>query len=110
MTIHKERRMAITLERCAQIDLSTLETEGKSPRYLDWLGTRLQYFNTCVHKVHGENFNLKELTVDDDREFIRELMDRDVKYSIRPLSKPRSGKLSIPYLNGIGRAMRSFSN
>jgi site-specific recombinase XerD len=110
MANRKERLMAIQLEKCIQIYLSTLETEGKSPRYLDWLRTRLQYFTAFVHKVHGEGFSLRDLAVEDGREFIRELMNREVKYSTHPLSQPRSGKLSIHYINGIGRAIRSFSN
>jgi site-specific recombinase XerD len=35
-------------------------------------------------------------------------MERDVKYRDHPLIKPKSGKLSIYYIHGCGRAVRSF--
>jgi hypothetical protein len=35
MSIKRERFMTIWLEKGVQLYLSTLETEGKSPRYLD---------------------------------------------------------------------------
>jgi hypothetical protein len=35
MSIKRNKLMAISLEKGIQFYLSTLETEGKSPRYLD---------------------------------------------------------------------------
>ncbi len=37
--------MMINLNRATDLYLATLETEGKSPRYIDWLKTRLRFFN-----------------------------------------------------------------
>lgn len=37
--------MMITIDKAIDLYLATLETEGKSPRYIDWLKPRLLYFN-----------------------------------------------------------------
>ncbi|HUH98319.1 MAG TPA: hypothetical protein VLZ89_13225 [Anaerolineales bacterium] len=63
MTIRNSTLMTMTLEKVIQIYISTLETEGKSPRYLDWLRTRMQYFITFVRERYGEDFNVRDLTV-----------------------------------------------
>jgi site-specific recombinase XerD len=48
--------------------------------------------------------------VEDGRGFVRELMERDVKYSSHPLLESRGGKLAIQYIHGCGRSVRSFSS
>jgi hypothetical protein len=35
--------MMVTIEKAIDLYLSTLATEGKSPRYIDWLKTRLVF-------------------------------------------------------------------
>jgi len=102
--------MTLTLEKAIEQYLLILATEGKSPRYIAWLKERLGYFTIFIHKTRGEIYTLQDLTIEDGREFIRELMERDVKYRDHPLIKPRSGKLSIQYIHGCGRSVRSFSS
>ena len=102
--------MTLTLEKAIEQYLLILATEGKSPRYIAWLKERLGYFTNFIHKTRGEIYTLQDLTIEDGREFIRELMERDVKYRDHPLIKPRSGKLSIQYIHGCGRSVRSFSS
>jgi site-specific recombinase XerD len=101
--------MTITLEKAIEQYLITLGTEGKSPRYIGWLKERLGYFTKFIRKTRDETYSLRDLNVEDGRDFIRDLMERDVKYRDHPLIKPRSGKLSIQYIHGCGRAVRSFS-
>jgi len=111
MTVKRSAEfMRMSLEKAIELYLATLTTEGKSPRYIDWLKDRLRYFTVFIHKTQGENFNLQDLTVEDGRGFVRELMERDVKYSSHPLLESRSGKLAIQYIHGCGRAVRSFSS
>ncbi len=111
MAIRKSKVITITLEKGIQLYLSTLETEGKSPRYIDWLRERLQHFIKQMHLTHGEaDFKLQDMTVEDGRELMRELMSRDKKYLDHPLIEPRDGKLAIEYIHGFGRAVRSFSS
>jgi hypothetical protein len=43
--------MMVTLEKSIELYLSTLATEGKSPRYIDWLKTRLRYFSEFLTKT-----------------------------------------------------------
>ena len=72
MTINRTRElMMISLKKAIELYLSTLATEGKSLRYIDWLKTRLRFFNEFIHQIHGENFRVQDLTVEDGREFIR---------------------------------------
>jgi site-specific recombinase XerD len=111
MTVKRNAEfMRMSLEKAIELYLATLATEGKSPSYIDWLKDRLRYFTVFIHKTHGETFNLQDLTVEDGRGFIRELMERDVKYSSHPLLESRGGKLAIQYIHGCGRAVRSFSS
>jgi len=99
----------ISLEKCIELYLSTLETEGKSPRYNGWLKDRLRYFSNFIHQSQGENIKVQDLTVQDSREFLRDLMNREVKYRDHPMIKQVKGKLQIQYIHGCGRAVRSFS-
>jgi hypothetical protein len=38
----------VSLYKGVELYLSTLATEGKSPRYIDWLNTRLRFFNDFI--------------------------------------------------------------
>ena len=43
--------MLVSLERAIEPYLSTLVTEGKSPRYINWLNTRLRFFVKFIHQI-----------------------------------------------------------
>ncbi len=101
--------MMVSLEKCIELYLSTLETEGKSPRYIGWLKDRLRYFCNFMHQSHEEDFKVQDLTVQDGREFLHDLMSREVKYQDHPMMRQVKGKLQIQYIHGCGRAVRSFS-
>ena len=110
MTTKKAKElMMISLDKGIELYLSTMETEGKSPRYIDWLKTRLRFFSDFMHQTHGEGSKIQDPAVDDAREFIRSLMDRDKKYQDHPMHKVQAGKLKVQYIHGCGRAVRSFS-
>jgi len=102
--------MMISLERGIDLYLATLETEGKSPRYIDWLKTRLRFFNNYIGKIKGVNFQIQDLTVEDGRAYIRHLMERKTRYQDHPMHQEKDGKLQIQYIHGLGRAIRSFSS
>jgi hypothetical protein len=55
----------ITLQKAADFYLATLETEGKSPRNLDWLKTRPRYFNQYPQEQSGNDSKLQDLTIED---------------------------------------------
>ena len=42
----------ISLDKGIELYLATMETEGKSPRYVDWLKTRLQFFGDFLHDLY----------------------------------------------------------
>jgi len=110
MTVRKGKElMTVTLERAIELYISTLATEGKSPRYLDWLKTRLKFFIKFIQQTQGDNFLLQDLAIEDGREFLRELLERDRKFKDHPMHPEKKGKLSIQYIHGCGRAVRSFS-
>jgi site-specific recombinase XerD len=104
----KKDLMMISLRKGIELYLSTLATEGKSPRYIEWLKTRLIFFNTFVEQVYGD-YKLQDLAVDDGRDYIRSLMERNTRYQNHPMHKGKKGKLKIQYIHGCGRAIRSFS-
>jgi len=99
----------ISFDKASELYLSTLATEGKSPRYIDWLKTRLRYFDNFLTRTYGGNFKLQDLTVEDGRSYLRELMERGTRYEDHPMHKAQKGKLKIQYIHGLGRAVRSFS-
>ena len=45
----KRELMMIAIDKAIDLFLSTLETEGKSPRYVDWLKSRLRFFSNYLH-------------------------------------------------------------
>jgi len=102
--------LSMSIEKAIELYLATLATEGKSPRYLEWLRDRLRYFTNHLHKEVGDVFHLQDLTVEHGRGYLRELMGREVKYSCHPMHVARQGKLAIQYIHGCGRAVRSFSS
>lgn len=102
--------MMLSVEKATQIYLATLATEGKSKSYIDWLASRLKKFNNFLVETGRENCRLQELTVDDGREYIAFLMGKNERYSDHPNHKETKGKLTIYYINGLGRALRSFSS
>lgn len=101
--------MMITFDKASELYLSTLAVEGKSPRYLEWLKKRLRYFGDFLRRTYGNEFKLQDLTVEDGRIYIRELIGRDTRYENHPMHKVQEGKLKIQYIHGLGRAVRSFS-
>jgi integrase/recombinase XerD len=105
----KKDLMMITLEKAIGLYLATLETEGKSPRYIDWLKTRLRFFHNFISEANGDNFKVQDLTVEDGRNYIHHLMERDKRYQDHPMHKEQEGKLKVQYIHGLGRSVRSFS-
>ncbi len=106
----KKDLLMITLDRAIELYLTTLETEGKSPRYVDWLRTRLRFFSIYIEGEYGAGFKLPEITVDDGRSYLRHLMERDTVYRGHPFHSEKEGKLKVQYIHGLGRAVRSFSS
>lgn len=102
--------MMVSLDKAIGLYLSTLATEGKSPRYIDWLKTRLRFFSDFMKEAYSDGFKLQDLSVDDGREYIRSLMERNVRYQNHPMHKEKNGKLKVQYIHGCGRAIRSFSS
>jgi integrase/recombinase XerD len=107
---NKRDLMMITLQKATDFYLVTLETEGKSPRYIDWLKTRLKYFNRYIQEQYGNDFKLQDLTVEDGRDYLRHLMARNKRYQDHPMHNEETGKLKVQYIHGLGRAVRSFSS
>jgi site-specific recombinase XerD len=102
--------MIITIDRAIDLYLSTLETEGKSPRYIDWLKTRLRFFSDYIQTANSGEFRLQKLTVDIGRDYLRFLMEKNQRYQNHPMRQAEDGKLKIQYIHGLGRAVRSFSS
>jgi site-specific recombinase XerD len=101
--------MMISVEKAIDQYLATLATEGKSPRYIEWLKSRLNTFRAYLLETGRESYKLQDLTVEDGREYLRYLMERQKRYTNHPLHKERDGKLTIYYIHGLGRALRSYS-
>jgi site-specific recombinase XerD len=110
MMAKRKNFMTVSLDKGIELYLSTLATEGKSPRYIDWLATRLRYFHNFIKQTYGEEYTLQDLTVEDGRAYMRNLMERDTRYQDHPMIMRKKGKLKIQYIHGCGRAVRSFSS
>jgi site-specific recombinase XerD len=74
------------------------------------LDSRLKLFNGFLKETGRENYQLQNLTVEDGRDYLRYLMERNKRYTNHPLHKEQDGKLTIYYIHGLGRALRSFSS
>lgn len=98
-TIRKDLMM-VSLDKGIELYLSTLATEGKSPRYIDWLETRLRFFKDFIEQTYGEDFKLQDLTVEDGRAYLRSLMERNIRYQNHPMHQQQKGKLKIQYIHG----------
>ena len=81
--------MMISVEKAIDLYLATLVTEGKSPRYVDWLKSRLKLFNGFLKETGRENYKLQNLTVDVGRDYLHFLMDRKKRYTDHPHHKER---------------------
>ncbi len=101
--------MMVTIEKAINLYLATLITEGKSLKYIDWLKSRLKLFTVFLKETGRPDFKLQNLTVEDGRDYLRYLMERKSRYTDHPLHKEQDGKLTIFYIHGLGRALRSFS-
>jgi integrase/recombinase XerD len=102
--------MMISVENATSLYLSTLVAEGKSPQYVAWLESRLKLFKEFLEETGREDCRLQNLTVEDGRDYLRYLMERNKRYTNHPLHKESKGKLSVHYIHGLGRALRSFSS
>ena len=51
--------MRMSLEKAIEIYLATLGTEGKSPRYIGWLKTRLRYLTDFIYQTQGKDFGFR---------------------------------------------------
>jgi hypothetical protein len=94
----KKELMMVSLDKGSELSLSTLTTEGKSPRYIDWLNTRLRFFSDFIRETYGEDFKLQDLTVEDGRAYIGSLIERDARYQNHPMHKRKEGKLKVQYI------------
>ena len=80
----KKDLMMVSLDKGIELYLSTLAPEGKSPRYIDRLNTRLRFFNDFISETYGEDSKLRDLTVEDGRAYIGSLMERNTRYQNHP--------------------------
>jgi hypothetical protein len=87
----KKELMMISFDKASELYLSTLATEGKSPRYIDWLKTRLRYFGDFLARTYGKDFVLQDLDVEDGRSYLRELMARGTRYEGSPHAQGTTG-------------------
>jgi hypothetical protein len=83
--------------------------EGKSPRYIEWLKSRPSLFSRFVQETGRLDGKLQNMKVEDGRDYLHFLMERKKRYPNHPLHKEEDGKLTIYYIHGLGRALRSFS-
>jgi hypothetical protein len=107
---NKRELMMITLQKATDYYLSTLETEGKSPHYIDFLKTKLCYFNRYMQETYSQDIKLQEITIDDGRDYMRSLMEGTKLYKDHPMRMEEGGKLKMQYIHGLGRAVRSISS
>lgn len=107
--VNKNKRdlMIITLDRASDLYLATYETESKSPRYIDWLKTRLRFFNGYMQETYGQDFKLQDLTVEDGLNYLRSLLEWNRRYVGPPMHTEEDGKLKVQYIHHLGRAIRS---
>ena len=105
----KRELMMITLQKATGLYLAIIGTEGKSPRYIDFLKTRLCYINRYMQETYSQDIKLQEMTVEDGRDYMRSLMERTKRYKDHPMRTEEDGKLKVQNIHGLGRAVRSFS-
>lgn len=57
--------------------------------------TRLRFFNDYMQTQNGEGFRLQDLSVEDGRNYIRFLMEKNTLYQNHPMHLEKDGKLKV---------------
>ena len=99
--------MEITLPTLIDLFITTKQTEGRSPRTLEWYRDKLGQF--ARFKGNGSDVPLKDLHLDDARAFIASLQSRDTRWNNHPYQLPVEGGLSPYTIHAYVRALKAFS-
>ena len=100
--------MELTLPTLIDLFITTKQTEGKSPRTLNWYRDKLIHF--ARYLGNGSEAKLKDLSLDDARSFIAWLQNKPCRYSDHPLQPEKQGGLSPYTIHGYVRALKAFSS
>ena len=98
-----------TIEQAVSYYTTALSLEWRSPEYTDWLRRRLGDFTRFLQASQGQT-KIGSLTIEQGREFIKNLMERKTRYQCHKLRREVEGGLALTTIHGYVRAMRSFSS
>lgn len=100
----RRERMETTLPQFIDLFCATKQTEGKSPRTIQWY----RDFLTRFSRFTG-NSRLREVNVDTARAFIAHLQGQEVRYRHHPIHGKSEGPLSPVTVDGYVRALKAFA-
>lgn len=101
----RRERMEITLPLLIDLFATSKQTEGRSPKTVDWYRWLLGKFVGFL----GDKLKLAQLSVDDARAFVAALQARDCRYENHPLAGKQPGGLSPYTIHGYVRTLKVFS-
>lgn len=101
--------MEITLARAKENFLAALTLEGRSPETVVWHEKKLSAFLRFL-QTNGREVKVRDLTVDDARQFVRSLMERKTKYPNHKIHREREGTLAPQTIHGFVRSLKTFAS
>src|SRR3990170_2953993 len=103
------RKSDIILEQLISHFQVANRAEGKSPATLRWYEQNLDLFLRYLGE-RRHSLRLRDVGLDQAREFVLALQDQDVRFANNPFTPTRKHKLSSHTINCAVRAVRAFFN
>jgi site-specific recombinase XerD len=107
-SILRRRKMDTTIGQAIEMFLMAKETEGRTPKTIQWYGEMLKRFVQALSS--GPETRLASLTVGEARSFVTALQSRDTLYENHPYLEPREGQLSPSTIHGYVRAIKALGS
>lgn len=102
----RRERMQMGLREAIELFLIAKQIEAKSPRTIGWYRNLLIHF--AKHVGDGKGAKLKDVSIDDAREFIASFQARTTRYDDHPYREQQEGGLSPSTIHAYVRTLKVF--
>lgn len=98
--------MEAPLASLIELFAATKQTEGRSPKTIQWYRDFMAKFSAFV----GDDPSIRDVNIENARLFIADLQSRTERYTGHPFAKPRKGGLSPHTIHAYVRVLKTFSS